>query len=50
MALKMRLSIEYREVIKKYFNQFFHDGEIYLFGSRVDDSKKGHYRQHFLRK
>jgi len=28
-------------VIKKYFNLFFHDGDIYLFGSRVDDSKKG---------
>ena len=28
-------------MIKKYFNLFFHDGDIYLFGSRVDDSKKG---------
>ncbi len=37
----MRLSLNYKNVIKKYFNQFFNDGEIYLFGSRVDDSKKG---------
>lgn len=37
----MRLSQTYIEVIKKYFNQFFQNGEIYLFGSRVDDSKKG---------
>lgn len=36
----MRLSEQYIEVIKKYFNQYF-DGEIYLFGSRVDDSKRG---------
>ena len=37
----MRLSLRYISVIKKYFNQFFNDGEIYLFGSRVDDTKKG---------
>ncbi|MCX6075110.1 MAG: nucleotidyltransferase domain-containing protein [Campylobacterales bacterium] len=37
----MRLSNRYVEVIKKYFNLFFQNGEIYLFGSRVDDSKKG---------
>lgn len=37
----MRLSLNYKNVIKKHFNQFFGDGEIYLFGSRVDDSKKG---------
>lgn len=37
----MRLSSRYQSVIKKYFNQFFNDGEIYLFGSRVDDTKKG---------
>jgi len=36
----MRLSLHYRQTIKKYFNEFF-DGEIYLFGSRVDDAKKG---------
>lgn len=37
----MRLSSYYRKVIKKYFDQFFKEGEIYLFGSRVDDTKKG---------
>jgi predicted nucleotidyltransferase len=37
----MRLSSKYQEVIKKYFKEFFKDGEIYLFGSRVDDNKKG---------
>ena len=37
----MRLTPRYIEVIKKYFKQFFQNCEIYLFGSRVDDSKKG---------
>jgi len=37
----MRLSNEYQQVIKKYFKKYFKDGDIYLFGSRVDDSKKG---------
>ncbi|KIM07520.1 MAG: DNA polymerase subunit beta [Sulfurovum sp. PC08-66] len=37
----MRLSPRYIEVIKKYFQEFFQNGEIYLFGSRIDDSKKG---------
>lgn len=37
----MRLSERYIAVIKKYFNEYFKDGDIYLFGSRVDDSKKG---------
>jgi len=37
----MRLSQKYIEVIKKYFDQYFQSGEIYLFGSRVDDTKKG---------
>lgn len=36
----MRLSEKYHQTIKKHFNEFF-EGEIYLFGSRVDDSKKG---------
>lgn len=36
----MRLRQREIEVIKKYFYQFF-DGEIYLFGSRVDDTKRG---------
>jgi len=37
----MRLSSKYQSVIKKYFKQYFPGGEIYLFGSRVDDSKRG---------
>ena len=37
----MRLSKKYIFVIKKYFNDFFQNGEIYLFGSRVFDDKKG---------
>ncbi|RUM68177.1 MAG: nucleotidyltransferase domain-containing protein [Sulfurovum sp.] len=37
----MRLSKRYQDVIKKYFKLFFNHGEIYLFGSRVDDTKKG---------
>jgi len=37
----MRLSNRYLEVIKKHFLNIFESGEIYLFGSRVDDSKKG---------
>lgn len=36
----MRLSTHYKDTIKKYFAEFF-DGEVYLFGSRVDDSAKG---------
>jgi len=37
----MRLSKEYIGVIKNYFKEFFKEGEIYLFGSRIDDSKRG---------
>ena len=37
----MRLSENYIKVIKKSFIEVFNKGEIYLFGSRVDDSKKG---------
>ncbi len=37
----MRLSTKYVDVIKKYFKEFFNEGEVYLFGSRVDNSKKG---------
>jgi len=36
----MRLRQQEIEIIKKYFYKFF-DGEIYLFGSRVDDNLKG---------
>ena len=38
---RMRLSKQQHQAIKKYFLEVFHDGHIYLFGSRVDDSKKG---------
>ena len=37
----MRLSNRYVDVIKLRFKEFFGDGDIYLFGSRVDDNKKG---------
>ncbi|MCD6172183.1 MAG: nucleotidyltransferase domain-containing protein [Sulfurimonas sp.] len=37
----MRLSKYYLESIKTAFSSVFGDGAIYLFGSRVDDSKKG---------
>jgi len=38
---RIRLSKKYIDVIKTKFNEFFKDGEIYLFGSRVDKDKKG---------
>ncbi len=37
----MRLSENYIAVFKKHFFDIFYEGEIYLFGSRVDDSQKG---------
>ena len=37
----MRLPKHYQKVIKEKFREFFGEGEIYLFGSRVDDSKRG---------
>ncbi|MCK5538311.1 MAG: nucleotidyltransferase domain-containing protein [Bacteroidales bacterium] len=37
----MRLSKTQHQAIKKYFLEVFHDGHIYLFGSRVNDEKKG---------
>ncbi|WP_297483921.1 hypothetical protein [Sulfurimonas sp.] len=37
----MRLTQYEIASIKKIFEEVFGDGEIYLFGSRVDDSKKG---------
>jgi len=37
----MRLSQFQIESIQKIFQDIFKKGEIYLFGSRVDDTKKG---------
>jgi len=37
----MRLSLKEREAITQTYNEVFKDGKIYLFGSRVDESKKG---------
>ena len=38
---KVRLSQRYIDIIKSKFIEFFKNGEIYLFGSRTDLSKKG---------
>lgn len=37
----MRLSSEAVHVIQEAFLRVFEKGELYLFGSRVDDSRKG---------
>jgi len=37
----MRLLPKQQETIKKYFFKIFEEGQVYLFGSRADDSKKG---------
>lgn len=37
----MRLTNDEIKAIKDTFCEVFEDGDIYLFGSRVDDSKKG---------
>ncbi|RLA07115.1 MAG: nucleotidyltransferase domain-containing protein [Gammaproteobacteria bacterium] len=37
----MRLSNLEKESAKKTFFEIFKNGEIYLFGSRTDDNKKG---------
>ena len=37
----MRLSSKQHQSIKNTFIKIFKEGEIYLFGSRVDDNKKG---------
>ena len=37
----MRLLPEQQKTIKKYFLEFFEKGQVYLFGSRADDNKKG---------
>ena len=39
--LSMRLSKYYIDSIKTTFKSIFKEGDIYLFGSRVDESKKG---------
>ena len=37
----MRLSQNSINIFKEKFTEFFGEGEIYLFGSRVDDTKRG---------
>lgn len=37
----MRLSKQYQNVIKNQFLSVFGQGELYLFGSRVDDNSRG---------
>ena len=37
----MRLNKHYIKTIKHSFKEVFKEGEIYLFGSRVDDTQKG---------
>ena len=37
----MRLKQKEIMVIKRFFKEIFKEGDIYLFGSQVDDSKKG---------
>lgn len=37
----MRLAEYEKTSIKKSFEEFFEEGHIYLFGSRVDDTKRG---------
>lgn len=37
----MRLTKYEIDMIKKAFKETFEDGKIYLFGSRVDDGKRG---------
>jgi len=37
----MRLNKFYIQTIKQSFYEVFQNGNIYLFGSRVDDNKKG---------
>lgn len=39
--LEMRLNKHYISSIKTVFESIFYEGNIYLFGSRVDDTKKG---------
>jgi len=41
MVKVMRLSKKYIDTIKFYFKEIFKEGEVYLFGSRVDSNKRG---------
>ena len=38
---KMRLTLKEVKAIKEVFLEIFEDGKIYLFGSRIDESKRG---------
>ena len=37
----MRLNDKQIRAIKRYFKECFGEGDIYLFGSRADDSRRG---------
>jgi len=37
----LRLTTQQQQAIKTYFLEVFKEGQIYLFGSRTDDTKKG---------
>ena len=37
----MRLKAKEIDSIKKVINQFFKDAQIYIYGSQLDDSKRG---------
>lgn len=37
----MRLTVEEKETIKRVFHHVFGKGKVLLFGSRVDDTRKG---------
>ena len=37
----MRIDVREKEILKEAVLNFDHDAKVYLFGSRVDDTKKG---------
>ncbi len=37
----MRINLDEIKLIKKAFKEIFGNGKIYLFGSRIDDTKRG---------
>ena len=39
--MNIRLNSFEVDAIKKAFKEVFKEGEVYLFGSRVDDTKRG---------